>query len=223
MHIDRGRLPLAAALVLCLALVLAGPAAAKKKKKRGPATTPVNVTKAVNLPIPDATPGGTVWGSLTSTIDVTGKQLNGRVIKDVNVTVQTLGTSGANPSNDLIAMLRAPNGTWITLFTLLQSGTGDAGQSIGPLTLDDEAPFDLGGGNHVNPNLLYSPWLGTATPGDPFTPLFPIRYYLSELDEGAVSGTWLLRVFDLTNTETSNLVSWSINATAGRPFKVKGK
>jgi hypothetical protein len=195
---------LAGALVVCFAVA---PAAMAAKKKGGGA---VNITMPVNLPIPDAAPGlGGLDGVLNSTIEV-GSKFKGRKVRDVNVTVQTLGVTGTSPVNDLDARLIAPNGAVTFLFTGL-AGFGPTNLSIGPLTLDDEAALDLGDAAPVDPTNLYSPWAGTAQPDGNLWPF----------DNGPVRGTWTLNVYDETNGETSNLVSWHLNVVAGRPFQTK--
>ena len=200
----------AAVVVLgCLALAMPATAAKKKggKKKGGGGT--VDITKIVNAPIPDRGTGPNApVPTLTSTIDV-GKQFKGRQIRDVNVTLQTLGTSGMTPGEDLEARLMAPNGANSFLFFFLEGYPGANSVSIGPLTLDDEALFDIGGGPPIDPTRLTVPWAGTAAPQN--AQLWP-------LDGGPVRGTWTLMLYDFANTKTSNLVSWRLNVTTGRPF-----
>jgi hypothetical protein len=197
---------------LCACLAFASPVALAKKKGGGGS---VNITKPVNLPIPDAVDGGPaavfdVVGILRSPIDVS-KRFQGRRIRDVNVTVQTLGTSGTTPAEDLGAILTAPNGGTVPLFSTLFTPFSTPNPSLGPLTLDDEARLELGSGEPHDPTDLYAPWAGTATPSD----------LLTTLDNGAVRGTWMLTMFDGTRMETSNLVSWRLQVVAGRPFLTK--
>jgi hypothetical protein len=199
---------------LIILAAMAGPAAAAKKKGKGGGK--VDVTEVVNLPIPEATENGPfdIPGILRSTIDV-GKQFKGRQIRDVNATVQTLGTSGTNPVPALRAKLFAPNGGHVTLFTGLFPETGTSNISLGPLTLDDESPLSLGIENPHSATQLYAPWAGRARPnGKP----------LSVMDGGPVRGTWTLTITDSTFTPqpgTSNLVSWRLEVVAGRPFQTK--
>jgi hypothetical protein len=208
-HILRPAAVATLALVGCLAV--AAPAAGAKKKggkKKGSGGT-VDITQVVNAPIPTRTTGPAAQdGVLTSTIVVSKK---GMRIRDVNATVQTLGTSGTTPADDLIARLVAPNGVHTFLFDDLDGFSPATDLSIGPLTLDDEAPFDLGEGPPDNATMLFAPWLGTAAPE---TPLFP-------LDNGPVSGTWRLDIFDDTSSGTSNLVLWRLIVVTGRPFRTK--
>jgi hypothetical protein len=204
-----------AVLAGCLALA-AGPAtAAKKKGKKGGGT--VNITKAVNLPIPDrAGPGFEGrFGVLTSTIDV-GKRFKGRQVRDVNVTLQTLGLTGERPAAQLEAKLTAPNGATMALFTDLFAGFAPIPNlSVGPLTFDDEALLDIGRGPARDPTELYAPWAGAAAP----------EGILAQLDGGPVRGAWTLTMLDDEGSGpesgTSNLVSWTLNVVAGRPFQAK--
>jgi hypothetical protein len=211
---------LAAALVLCMTAPSAD--AAKKKRKRAGGT--LEVTKVVNAPIPDRGPtaAGGIHGLLASTIDV-GKEFKGRRIRDVNVTVQTLGATAympnsSGPASHLQGILRAPDGAHTTLFNGLfppintVTFTSPPNPSIGPLTLDDESPLGLGNFDPTNPTRLYRPWAGTARPDGKA---------LAVMDNGPARGTWTLQVLDDQNGETSNLVQWTLRVATGRPFETK--
>jgi hypothetical protein len=187
----------AAALLVMLAI--APVAEAKKGGSR------VDVTQA-GAPIPDRVAAG-VSGLLTSTIEV-GKRFKGKRIRDVNVTVQTLGATGGSPAQDLGAVLTAPNGASVRLFSLLGGFVAPV-SSIGPLTLDDETPTFLGVGDPVAPVGLYQPWAGTAQPNDP----------LALLDDGPARGTWTLKMLDQSSDQTSVLSSWRLMVVAGRPYR----
>lgn len=204
-----------AALALIGCLALAGPDAIAKKKgggKRGGKGGTVDVTQVVNAPIP--TRANSIDGILRSIITVPSRFKRMRV-RDVNVTVQTLGTTGTNPADDLTGKLTAPNGATSELFDDLDGFGGGGELSIGPLTLDDEALLDLGDGAPDNPTELFSPWMGTAAPGALVgTPLWP-------LDGGHITGAWTLTITDDSISGTSNLVSWRLVVLAGRPFQTK--
>ena len=86
--------------------------------------------------IPDATGG--VFGYAELTIEV-GKKSKGLKIRDVNVTVQTTGSTAVAAAG-LIAVLIAPDGGTNVLFFQL------ATQNLGPLTLDDESRLNLASG-----------------------------------------------------------------------------
>jgi subtilisin-like proprotein convertase family protein len=213
MRSSRSRLAVLGILALALGVIAgptAGAAQAKKKKVGGT----VDITKQVNAPIPDATTGppGTN-GLLTSTITV-GKKFKGSVIRDVNVTVQTTGNN-ATAAQDLNARLTAPNGATSWLFRSL------SGQSIGPLTLDDQSSNFLALGTTTNtPDQLGPPYAGTAQPdlwqhfgGSPLT----------GLNNGPANGTWTLRVYDTGTTagRTSTLNLWRLHVLAGKPYLTK--
>jgi hypothetical protein len=201
----KGMRVVAVALLVALAIT---PVAEAKKKGGGR----VDITQT-GAPIPDRAPGGTfggVYGQLTSTIEV-GKRFKGKRVSDVNVTLQTLGATGAHPADDLVAVLTAPNGASVRLFSSLE-GFMTPESSIGPLTLDDETSTFLGGGPPVIPVALYQPWAGTAQPT--FEPL-------ALMDGGPVRGTWTLKMLDGSafGGGTSVLSFWRLNVIAGRPYR----
>lgn len=142
--------------------------------------------------------------SSVSTIDV-GRKFKGKKIRDVNVTLQTSG-NGATAAIDLDAFLTAPNGATVNLFV------GLSGQSVGPLTFDDESPFNIGFGPPcVDPTALCPPYIGTGEP----------LGQLATMDGGQAKGTWTLQVLDdgTTATRASILNLWQLNVTAGKPYK----
>lgn len=191
--------------MLAPALAAAPVLAAKKRK----AVTTLNVSKTLNEPIPPRAPGpagGGVYGLLTSTIEV-GKRFRGRLIRDVDVTVQTLGTTGDTPANDLFAKLTAPNGATVTLFSQLIASAPNL--SIGPLTIDDESPLWA---RPRPPVGLAPPWTGRARPAGP---------PLAVMDGGPAKGIWTLKVLDRGVTEDSTLVSWALQVSTGRPYATK--
>jgi hypothetical protein len=221
------------ALALCMMVGLsAGAVEAKKKKVKNPGGT-VDITKPVNAQIPNATGTGTSFrnGLLSSTIDVpAAKPFIGTVVRDVNVTVQTTGDTPADiPSGDggsasqLTARVTAPSGATAWLF-------GDffnplVGQSIGPLTIDDQSPNALGFLPPASaPNQLVSPYAGSAQ-----VKCFSTRgggCAMAILNNGPATGTWTLRFYDNvggTPVETSRLDSWRLTVVAGRNYKVKNK
>lgn len=204
----------ALAAALAAGLSLAAPAVAAKKG-RGV----LDDTTVVNAPIPDRPSGGTaIVGRLDSTTTV-GRRFKGRVIRDVNVTVQTMGTSGNEPASQIVANLTAPNGAITRLFGGLLPPVAPPTfssfvpfPSLGPLTLDDESRLNIGAFAPRSPVELYAPYAGSARPtGKP----------LAVMDGGPVRGAWTLTVLDAVNGQTSNLASWTLNVTAGRPFLTK--
>jgi hypothetical protein len=199
---------LALAASVTVGLVSGSVADAKKKTKKAGGI--VIATVPVNAAIPDGT--ATTNGVLTSTTVVGGKKFKSTQVRDVNATVQTTG-AGAGAAGDLFARLTAPNGATTTLFF------GLSGQSVGPLTLDDETPFILGGLPPApDPQTLVAPYVGTAAPNS-LVGLF--SWPLSVMDGGPASGTWTLRVYDggTGAGHTSVLNSWTPTVVAGKPFK----
>jgi len=193
-------------LALCLAISLgAGTAAAKKKKKK---SRIAEVSRTVNLPIPNGS--AAAYGEVATTIAL-GKQFRGLRIRDVNVTVQTTGNA-ATSAEDLIGQLTAPNGASSSIFYGLD------GQSIGPLTLDDQATRTLAPDTPppTSSYFLFPPYVGTAQPG-----LSVLANELSVMNEGPARGTWRLRIFDDSAGGTSVLNSWGLRVVAGRPFQTK--
>lgn len=181
---------------------------AKKKTKKGPGR--VDITQPVNAAIPDRPSATEAFGQLISTIAV-GNQFRGKLIRDVNVTLQTTGATGASPADNLIAKLTAPNGATTRPIQGLQ------GVSIGPLTLDDQSPLSLGGLTPLDPTTLSAPYIGSAQPG------LAATVPLAVMNGGPVAGTWTLRVLDAgaAGNETSVLNSWRLNVVAGKPFLTK--
>jgi subtilisin-like proprotein convertase family protein len=207
----RTRLALVGALALALSVTvgLTATDVASAKKKAGGT---VDITKQVNQGIPDGT--NTTNGVLTSTIAVGGKKFKGTRIRDVNVTLQTTGTAQQS-AGQLGARLTAPNGASTGL---IQNDL--SGQSVGPLTLDDESPNGLGGQNSSEPTQLGAPYAGSAQPDCFF---IPGTCTLWPMDNGPASGTWTLRMYDTNGTPaaTSVLNSWRLTVVAGKPYLTK--
>jgi hypothetical protein len=210
---NRTRLALVGALALALSvtvgLMATDVASAKKKSKAGGTA---DITKQVNQGIPDGT--STTNGVLTSTVAVGGKKFKGTRIRDVNVTLQTTGTAQQS-AGQLAARLTAPNGATTGL---IQNNL--FGQSVGPLTLDDESPNALGRQNSFEPTQLAAPYAGTAQP-DCF--VIPGTCTFWPMDNGPASGTWTLRMYDTGGTPpaTSVLNSWRLTVVAGKPYLTK--
>jgi hypothetical protein len=199
------------ALAVCLlgATALVMPALAAKTK--GGKGRNVSIAQTVGLPVPSAAPPpgpdqADLAGELLSTINVS-KKFKGRKIRDVNVTVQTIGGS-ANPiDNRLAFQLTAPNGATVPLAFIQRAGT-----SVGPLTFDDETSKRLAvGATPANPFQLGPPYVGTVQPNGS----------LFVMDNGRVHGTWTLAVLDrlATPAVTSTLGSWTLSVTTGRPYR----
>jgi subtilisin-like proprotein convertase family protein len=199
------------ALALCtaLAMTLTGVAEAKKKKA-GPSVLQQSVP--VNAAIPDAPASGQST-PINSTITV-GKKFKGKVVGDVNVTLQTTGSANGALA-DLTFRLIAPDGRSLRLNKSGRLG----GASIGPLTLDDDSLVSL---CYPGPSCTYAsetlnpPYVGTANlqflgTGGPGP--------LSFLNGAPMRGTWTFQVWDDSNGLTSVLNGWGLRVTAARQVK----
>ncbi len=213
MRTGESRLALFGILVLGLIVAMSGGGA--QAKKRGKSGGTADVTTQVNAAIPDAV--GNTRGLLTSTIEIGGKRFRGTRVRDVNVTVQTTGTISSS-AQDLQARLTAPNGATAWLFA------GLSGQSIGPLTLDDQSPTFLNIGSTPQDNIpgaLGLPYAGIAQPdcleargGCP----------LGVMNDTPARGTWTLRTYDTSGAtpgRTSTLNFWRLRVVAGMPYRTK--
>jgi hypothetical protein len=191
--------------------IVTGPAPELRGGKR------IGITKPVDAPIPNAVgdPPTATPGVIDSSIEV-GRIGRGRKVRDVNLTLQTLGAGGVEPARELDVRLIAPSGAQARLFFLLDGPFGMSNPSIGPLTLDDEARLNLGLGSPRNPHFLYMPWAGTATPLAELP-----GSALAGVDGGPARGTWTLRIIDQFPEGRSRLVFWRLDLVAGRPVKTK--
>jgi hypothetical protein len=209
----RGRALLTtAALVATAALLLAGPAAAVKGGKKS-RTFERSLTP--NLAIPDAAPGG-FYGIARSELRVP-KKFKGKVVADVNVTgIQTTG-SGITAANDLWLVLVAPNGRTL----IMTFGLG--GQSIGPLTLDDDSanslctsPTPTPQCSLQDPDSLGRPFAGTANLAFRGNGTGTLSYF----NGLKMRGTWTLMVVDDNDDDvTSVLNGWGLKIKAAKPVK----
>jgi hypothetical protein len=202
----KSRLALALVAVgFCIgAASLPSGAAAKKNGKKGSSTA--NVTVNVNGIINTA-PSNNQSGILASTATL-GKKFKGRIISDVNITLQG-GASGAGSSiNTLRGRLTAPNGDTVDLFSDFLFG-----QVLGPLTLDDETPVRLTGGGtpSPDPDVLNAPYAGTAE---------PFGGQLSAMDFGPARGTWTLKIRnqDTDPLHVHTLAQWSLRVKTRPPL-----
>jgi subtilisin-like proprotein convertase family protein len=143
-----------------------------------PRTLPAQADQ-VNRPIPDAT-GIPLLSTLTLVDDGTFR------VGDMDVALSITHPSTA----DLTAVLIAPDGTRVTLF----SGVGGAGANFTDTILDDQA-FDP-----------------ITTAGAPFTGRFRPAEALAALAGKELRGTWTLEVTDGTGNNAGTLVSWALLA-----------
>ena len=201
-------------LALCIGVgFAAGDATAKKKKKKGPSVFSGSVT--VNAPVPDQPGSGQPDIVVSSTINI-GKKFKGKRIGDVNVTgIKTTGDSSI-AAGDLNFSLTAPDGRTV----LLDDGSL-GGQSIGPLTLDDDTLTSICNSSNRNncpdPDAnLIQPFVGTANLANLGAGgLSP----LSMLNGGPMVGTWTFRIWDSAGADTSTFNTWGIQVTARKPVK----
>ena len=211
MSARRRRIALAGVLALALSICAApAPAVAAKKKGKGNANVFTKQLQA-NAPIPDGV-AATVTVPLVSTITVP-KKFKGKLVRDVNVTaLQTTGTA-ANSAAGLTATLLSPSGRRIDLFVSLP------GQSIGPLTIDDDTPAGIctsappavcGDGTRT----LYRPFAGTANTIWNFAGQFPTNGPLASFDGLKMKGTWSLVIRDnAAGSGDSTLNQWGLRIT----------
>jgi subtilisin-like proprotein convertase family protein len=138
----------------------------------------------VNQAISKAVPG--LPGKLTDTLTV--PNYNGTfTVADVTV---SLNITDANDSN-LSAVLIAPNGTSVALF----SNVGSGGQNFTSTVLDDAGLSSIASGN--------APFTGTYQPTGK----------LSTLIGSNASGTWTLQIINGSQNMSGVLVNWSLNLT----------
>jgi subtilisin-like proprotein convertase family protein len=198
-------------LALCVGVGLAaGDVAAKKKKKHKASVFSASV--APNVAIPDKPPGTALETPAVSTITV-GKKFKGKTVGDVNVTGITTAGDSPNSAGDLNFSLSAPSGK-----TVLLDSNSLGGQSIGPLTLDDDTPRSVCDDTTLtcsDPDAtLLRPFIGTANliglrNGD----LGPLNIF----NGVAMRGTWTFRIWDTGTGQTSTLNSWGLQITPEKP------
>ena len=207
---DRRRPVKLASLVAAVALSIAfaaggGTALAKKKHSKSPTA---NVTVNANQVVPPETTA-TSQGILTSTA-VLGKKFKGSQVGDVNVTLVGSASGAGSSIGVLNAKLTAPNGNTVLLFSDFLFG-----QTLGPLTLDDETPVFLSGGATPtsDPEALNAPYAGKAAPSSPLT----------EMDGGPAKGVWTLKIRNEDNNaaHVHTLTSWTLQVKTHPPYLTK--
>jgi subtilisin-like proprotein convertase family protein len=163
-----------------------------------------------DLAIPPNTGAG-VSTPVTSTITVP-RNFKGRTVGDLDVTRLTFtGDSGA-AAGQLAVRLTAPNGNTAFLFESL------GGQSIGPLTIDDEARAsvcDLPAGCSDPNQTLLRPFAGSANTLS--LPLTEGTGPLSSFDGTPMRGRWTLTIADvvgIANSSTLNI--WGLRITPAK-------
>jgi hypothetical protein len=198
------RLPVLA-VATCALIGITLPAVSADAKRKGPKRAgPIEMTQTVGQLVPDA--GTDQAGLLRSSMVIGGKRLKGQSIGDVDATVKTTGV-GPEAAEDLGVRLTAPNGATTTLFNELP------GQSVGPLTLDDESPallcFDDTPPCADPDRTLVFPYSGTVSAGGG----------MQIFDRGPIRGTWTLTATDDFTDGTTVIDFWSLRITPRRPAK----
>ena len=210
MSMSRARVTVPAIAVFALVLLLATFGVADAKKKKGKSSNVADVTKALSSAIPDYQ--APTARPLESQI-VLGKAYKGKLVSDVDVTVQTTGTvDGA--ANDLIARLIAPSGRAVGLFT----NVGGAQASIGPLTLDDDTRVLACNSTTPNPCLDTDPYATLPQPFAGRAAGFADGAYvgLNRFYGVGMRGTWTLAIWDASaaGPQTSTLTKFGLRVTA---------
>jgi hypothetical protein len=199
-------------LAVCVGAGFAvGDASAKKKKHK--TASVFAATASPNLAVPDSPATG--QDIIVSSTLAVGKKFKGKTVGDLNVTgIKTTGDS-ANSAGGLDMVVVAPSGR-----TVLIDDEALGGQSIGPLTFDDDTPrsicdSDTQACNDPDATLL-RPFVGTAnlafTFGGDTTPL-------SAFNGVSMKGTWTLLIWDSNNGQTNVLNSWGLQITAARAVR----
>jgi|GEM_PF-561561 len=152
----------------------------------GPYTVAAAYNATVNLPA-QVPPKNTLTSTLTIPND-------GGAFKISDLSVQ-LDLNASNTS-DITAVLVAPDGTKITLF----SGVGGNGQNFRNTVLKDGAVLPIADG--------LSPFNGTFQPATPID---------TKLAGKSLQGTWSLQITSSSASDVATLNSWSLAATPQNP------
>jgi hypothetical protein len=206
------RLAAAMLLALCVAVSLAAGDAAAKKKKKGASV--YSASTSPNLAVPDEPSGpGAQDIIVTSTLTV-GKKFKGKTVGDLNVTgVKTTGT-GPNAAGSLDLMLVGPGGR-----SVLFDAGALGGQSIGPVTFDDDTPTSICDDPPCSdPDAtLQRPFVGTTNLANTFG---GDTGPLVAFNGTPMRGTWTLYAWDSNDDGNTNVVNtWGLGIAAAKPVK----
>jgi hypothetical protein len=197
-------------LAVCIGAGFAvGDASAKKKKHKTASVFAATVSP--NLAVPDRPPAGhELIASSTLTV---GKKFKGKTVGDLNVTgIRTTGDT-ASSAGHLNMMLVAPNGR-----AVLVDDQALGGQSIGPLTFDDDTATSICDSTTPvcsDPDAtLLRPFAGTANLANTFG---GDTGPLSVFNGVPMKGTWTFLIWDAQVSQTSVLNGWGLQITAARP------
>jgi hypothetical protein len=208
----RSRLRLLALMLLALCLVVglaAGDAAAKKKKPKASVFT---ATASPNLAVPEV-PNGQHEPFVTSALTVP-KKFKGKTVGDLNITgVKTTG-SGPDSADRLDLMLVGPGGR-----SVLFDAGALGGQSIGPVTFDDDTPTSICDDPPCSdPDAtLQRPFVGTTNLANTFG---GDTGPLVAFNGTPMRGTWTLYAWDSSGDGDTNVVNtWGLRIAAAKPVK----
>jgi hypothetical protein len=198
-------------LVLCLALALGAGAASAKKKKSKPSV--FTASAAPNLVVPDQ-PGGTARDIIVTSTLTAGKKFKGKTVGDLNITgLQTTG-SGPNAAGSLDLMLVGPGGR-----SVLFDAGALGGQSIGPVTFDDDTPTSYCDDPPCSdPDAtLQRPFVGTTNLANTFG---GDTGPLAAFNGTPMRGIWTLYAWDSSNDGRTNVINaWGLRIAAAKPVK----
>jgi hypothetical protein len=196
-------------LAICVAGSLGvGDAVAKKKKSKASVFAG---SASPNLAVPEVASGNEPI--VTSALTVP-KKFKGKTVGDLNVTgLQTTG-SGPTSANGLDLMLVGPGGRSV----LLDAGAL-GGQSIGPVTFDDDTPISFCDDPPCSdPDAtLQRPFAGTTNLANTFG---GDTGPLSAFNGTAMRGTWTLFAWDNDSDGDTNVINtWGLRIAAAKPVK----
>jgi len=193
-------------LALCLGVGFsAGDVAAKKKKSKASVFAG---SVSPNLAVPEvAGPEPIVTSALT-----VPKKFKGKTVGDLNITgLKTTGT-GPTSADGLDLMLVGPGGRSV----LFDSGA-TGGQSIGPVTFDDDTPTSFCDDPPCSdPDAtLQRPFAGTTNLANTFG---GDTGPLSAFNGTPMRGTWTLYAWDNDSDTNTNVINtWGLRIAAAKP------
>lgn len=205
---NRLRIGLAVLLAICLAVGLAaGDAAAKKKKSKAKLFAG---SASPNLVVPDSPPANGQETFVTTPITVP-KKFKGKTVGDLNITGLKTTGDAADSADGLDLMLVGPGGRSV----LFDAGALN-GQSIGPVTFDDDTPTSFCADppcSDPDATLMY-PYAGTTNLVGVFS---GDQGPLSIFNGTPMRGTWTLYAWDNDFGGNNVVNSWGLQITAAKP------
>ena len=208
---------LAVAISVTVGLVSGSAAEAKKKKKKGPRS--VTVSKTTPTPIPAAAAGGDVASTTIVPLTV-GKKAKGKLVDWSSVTVTTTFTGSDDQAlASVFSRLTAPNGRTEGLTGPLWNVLGPPFNTIsGPLTETPDSPVNAcfpSAGHPCPAGFSSDP---EATLGPPYAGTVG-NNVLAHFGGIPARGTWLVKVFNASDTKTDvlNSVSLTISLRTAPP------